>query len=106
MKPIEPGCLAVVTGGSLKVVIGTVVTVIRYVDVGTLSTTGESCGGGWIIQSQLVDSILRANSARTMVAAEKILRRIDDGDFNPAADGEENPYIKTMSHVWAPARQI
>ncbi len=106
MKPIEPGCLAIVTGGPFKVVIGTVVTVIRHVPAGTFSIQGDPIREGWSIQSQLVDSILTYNGAKTMVASEKILQRIDDGDFNPAADGEENPYVKQVSHVWKPTRQL
>ena len=99
MKAIEPGCLAIVTGGPFKVVVGTVVTVVKRANVELDTSVKE----GWIIQSQLIDSIIKYNNARVMVVAEKILRRIDDDDFDPFADSEENPYVKTM---WTPVRQV
>ncbi len=107
MKPIEPGCLVVVIAGPFKELIDTVVTVIGHPPAGEFDRSGRPVGiNMWIISSQMVEDILIHRGSRTMVANEQILRRIDDGDFDPAADGEENPYIKTVSHVWKPARQI
>jgi len=110
MKPIEPGCLAVVIAGPFKALLHTVVTVVDRVPPGSIDTHGQPVKAQWIIHSDVVQSILIAHNARTMVASEVSLRRIDDGDFDPSADGEDNPYMKSIDneapHVWAPARQV
>jgi len=110
MKPIEPGCLAVVIAGPFKNLINTVVTVVGSIPDGSIAIDGKPVTARWIIKSDVVDSLLVLHDARTMVAAEKSLRRIDDGDFDPNADGEDNPYLKSIDskapHVWAPTRQV
>ncbi len=106
MKPIEPGCLAVVIGGPFKELIDTVVTVIGHPTAGTDNAGVKVNVNGWIISSLIVEEILIHHGARAMVARESMLRRIDDSDFDPTADDEENPYIKTVPSVWKPARQI
>ncbi len=107
MKPIEPGCLAVVIAGPFKELIDTVVTVIGHPPIGEHDRNGKPIGTNmWIISSLTVEEILIHRGSRTMVANENILRRIDDGDFDPTADDEENPYVKQASHVWKPARQV
>lgn len=106
MKPIEPGCLAVLMragefSNMVVTVVGRTIPQMR----------GAIAGAWWEITSTTLETATRNAPPSSLnhwpwATHEGNLRRIDDGDFDPTADGEENPYIKTVSHVWKPARQV
>ncbi len=106
MKPIEPGCLAMLMrAGNFS---NTIVTVIgRTIP----QMPNPMAGAWWEIASSSLEAATRSAPASCLnhwpwAAHESNLQRIDDGDFDPTADGEENPFMKQVPHVWSPARQV
>lgn len=73
MKPIEPGCLALIVGGSPKD-IGSQCTVLYWVEAGGSFDVGserfKSSGAGWAIENYEIVGVWD----------EKFLRRIDGGE--------------------------
>ena len=102
-KPIEPGCIARVIGleNSNRKLNGTIVTVLKETSTFTMLPSKL-----WDIDSIIVRQIVNANSVYRPCISENKLQRIDDGDFDPTAEDEENPYTMSAPNVRAPARQV